>query len=442
MRLIRATLCLIVFWQLTACEDVLLGTRDGQPPQRIDAGRVEADAGGEIDAGEEADAGSALDAAEKDAGSDDSGTIDGGVAPMPCAFETLGPEDRSRIVIAGFGFTAMPNVDGTEIGALQFGLSGTLVDLMSRADVGTRPLRVEFVPSGEIAMVLGEDMQLVSVRVASDGTLTVIDRVQLPMAGASDLRLINNGRTAITVGTDVAELSGLSTVDIACDGTLQVDQAAFFNIRLADSIAFLPGEQRAVLLGGQTAFEPFDNNDVRLLDRSNGRFSEVAPFDLWGDFVSTGRIALSPDGRTLIMPNGSAFSNEGAQAIVAEIDQNMVVERTRIMNLEDASEAIFSPDGQTALITLFQPGHVVIATDGANGWQERSRIRGVGLADQMALLSRGPHSGTVFLPSVDPNGGPNIARIRINGPGMVSDLGQTELGSGSENIPGAIAIQP
>jgi hypothetical protein len=60
----------------------------------------------------------------------------------------------------------------------------------------------------------------------------------------------------------------------------------------------------------------------------------------------------------------------------------------------------------------------------------------------MAVVRSGALAGRVLLPSVDPNGGPNVAQLQITGPGAVRDLGQVELGPGSEVIPGAIAVRP
>jgi hypothetical protein len=64
-------------------------------------------------------------------------------------------------------------------------------------------------------------------------------------------------------------------------------------------------------------------------------------------------------------------------------------------------------------------------------------VRGIGLAEQMVQVERGALTGLVLAPSVDPNGGPNVARVRIEGPGSARSLGQTELGNGQRGHPGA-----
>ena len=58
------------------------------------------------------------------------------------------------------------------------------------------------------------------------------------------------------------------------------------------------------------------------------------------------------------------------------------------------------------------------------------------------MVARGALSGRVYVPSVDPNGGPNVAVVEFGLPGVVTDLGQVELGNGNEQIPGPIAVTP
>ncbi|MCC7380214.1 MAG: hypothetical protein IT384_00180 [Deltaproteobacteria bacterium] len=395
------------------------------------------------DAGPELDAGT--DGGVIDSGGSDATAADAIVAPdaQPCGFDQPAAADRDRVVLIGQPFGAVTGMRGTEIRSLTLETNGTLQNNGIRLDVGERAARIEFVPSGEIALVLGEDGELVSVRVNSAQQLQILARTTLPSAGFGDLRILSNGTTAFAIGSNSIATGGVSTVYLGCDGQLTVDAASFYSLRLADSLAFLPGEQRAVILGGQAVFDPVDVYDVRLLDRAGGRLSEVQTFDLWMDFTDTIRIAVSPDGQTLLMPNGSPFSSEGGQVLVARISGNTVTEVDRLMGMDDAREVVFSPDGQTALVSLLQPGRVVVLADPGSGWQEVDRIAGIGLPEQMAMVTRGSLSGLVLVPSVDASAaGSNIALLRITGAGAVSDLGQLNLAGGNENIPGAIGLAP
>jgi len=393
----------------------------------------------EVDAGTAPDAGFAPDATAPDATSPDAGFAPDAQA---CGFDNPGPADKPRVVLIGQPFTTMPSVRGTTIRTLSLPMSGQLVDVGVRLDVGFKPERIAFVPSGEFAIVLGEDGEVASVRVTSERVLSVVDQVALPRGGYSDLHIMADGQTIFALNEDVGATSGVYTLHLDCDGRLTQDVAAFYNLRLMSSMAFAGAPDRAVVLGGQAVFAPIDNDDLRIFQRTNGRWSQTAAFDLWSDGIDASRIAVSPDGRTLIVPNGSPFSTQGGTVMVADVSPTAISGPRLLPNMDDAREAIFSPDGRTALVTLLQPGRVVVLADRGSGFVEVSRVAGIGLAEQIAMVSRGTLSGRVILPSVDSAAGPNVASLEITGPGMVRDLGQVNLGMTSEDIPGAVAVTP
>lgn len=352
--------------------------------------------------------------------------------------------DETRLVLSGHSTEGIGGVETVHfLRSASLDVEDGLTDIGEQLDLTFLPVRIEMVPSGAFALVLGEQGQLASVRVGSDGALSLAHEVALSFFGMKDLRISSDGSEAFAVGADVTEeTSGISVVKIGCEGELDIVEEAFFGLRLSHSLAFLPGEERAVLFGGQAAFEPIDNDDVRLLARAGEGFEQIASFDLYGDFVDLLRIAVSPDGSQLVIPNGSPFSAESHMALVATIEGDAIVESHRVAELEDAREALFSPDGETALVTLFSRNRVIVLADEGNGLEAVAEVTGVGLAEQMALISRGALSGTVLVTSVDATGGSNIARLQITAPGVVEDRGQLSLPEGLEYIPRAIAVQP
>lgn len=453
----KASLLLLI---LCACEgtpldrDFVPSTQDGGV-QGLDRGfsfdgAAPIDGGGDLDLGLEVDGGSSPDAAPPDLGVDagsndggpnDTGPVDTGL--VPCGFDQPGPADKARVIVLGHPFGAQSGMPGTDIRTLNLAIDGTITDDGTRIDLGFRVARLEMVPSGELLLALGEDGELASLRVNSASNLNVLDQIQLPAAGYGDLRIAEDGQTVIVAGENVDQTSGLSTVYLACDGRLIAAPNEFFNLRLSSSFVMIPGTSQVVLLGGQTVFAPIDPDDLRVLSRTPGQgFTSLATFDIWMDFIDALRIGATPDGRIIIVPNGSPFSNEGSQASVLQLNGNNLSELERLTGLDDAREVIFSPDGTTALISLLSPGHLAVITDPGTGWAEVDRLRGIGLAEQMAMVARGSLSGRVYVPSVDANGGPNLATVAFGMPGVVSNLGQLELGSGNEEIPGPIAITP
>lgn len=452
---------------LSACDEVIFQVPSGDASIARDTGVTRLDLGF-TDASEPSDVGPTPDAGFPDGGfpdaqvgvdaegpdafvpdqgAPDAGSVDTG----PCAFETLGPADRDRVIVVGHNQTV------TDIRSLTLTAAGTIVDNGTRLNIQERFGRAEFTPSGELLLVLTEDGTLMSVAVNGAASLMIIDQVSLPGASYGDLRLSETGREAWIVGFNSntgADKAGLATVAVGCDGELTVDEGVFREYPLSQSMAVLPGDQRAVYLGGGVDFfQPMDPNETRILQRSGRGWTETAGFNLFdGDSVDALRVALSPDGRTLVIPNGSAFSSFGSTITIVDVDfqtNTLAVANTLTVDpaqpdraLDDAREAIFSPDGETALVTQFSRNRVQVLSKPGATWQISQTVTGIGLAEQMAMVKRGSLSGRTYLPSIDTDGPLNIAVLQVTGAGQVQNLGQFDLGDGSPNAPTGIAITP
>lgn len=403
---------------------------------------VGADGGMQPDPGADA---SSPDPDQSDVGHADAGT-DPDPDPDPRADAGVPDEPGPRTVLIGHTFSEDPETPLTELRTLRLDVDGTLEDVGTRLDIGTPPSRIAFHPSGAFAFVLTTDQTgadfCVSVGVESPDDIWVIGSVELPSADWMDLRWSPDGATAFAVGHNSTEDGGVAVLEVD-DGHPIFRGDAFLPMRLSSSIALIPHDPvRALLLGGQAVFDPVDVDDIRLLEWVGDGWLEIDAFDIYGDFVNADRIAVSPDGTEALIPNNSVISDEGAQVAVLAIDGDEVSEIARLTDMPDAREALYAPDGRTALITLAEPGRVVVLTDEGGTLTEVERIGGIGLASQIAMVEEGPLSGWLLLPSVDSDGGGNVAVMRIDGPGQVTDLGQTELGRGPTNIPTSIGLQP
>lgn len=452
-----ARLLFVAALSLTACDELESLTepdemgparagRDAEPPI---ADRDVAAPGAPLDAGPRADAsppqadaapGPDLDSGGEpplpDAEAPDAAPVDPGCA--------LGPDpdpDLPRVLLVGHPFGAVPGEDGTEISAWAVEPDGDLTP-GARIDVGFRPERIAFVPSGRFALVLGEDGTLGILAVDDAEEVTLIDAVGLPGAGAADLVVDPDGLYAHAVFADVDEDSGVYTVGIGCDGALK-PEPPHFSLRLSDSFALVPdAPDRAVLLGGQAVFEPLDDFDLRVLERGPQGWEQVGQADLWGDFVDSAGIGIAGDGRTVLIPNGSPFSEEGGQLMVAKIEGDTLIEVTRLGGLGDLRQVRFAPDGETALVSRLEDGIVSVVTNTEDGWQVVDDIGGVGLAEHLAIVQRGAHAGLVFAPSVSPADGPQLVTLQVEAPGVVRHVRTMLLGEGSPQIPGPAAVAP
>lgn len=431
----------------------------GLPVDHTDAGDANAlevgpsaDSGGAKDAAAaesdsaEPDAAASLDAvATNDAGAADAGQVDaqstGADAAGACSMQAMadpGAPDRDRVVLLGHGFGAVAGTKISDVRTMLLSTQGQLADVGVRLDVGVRPARLAFVPSGAYALVLGEKGGVVALRVKGPESLTKLGQVQLPSADYGDLVMDEGGSVAWVVGRNSTPDAGLSRVNVGCDGGLTHDAGAFFSLRLAESFALLPGGKQGLILGGQAVFEPKDPNDTRLLQRSGAGWKQVAAFDLWADFLEAEKIAIAPDGKSALMPNGAIYSDEGGQVMVLSIDGAKVTESARHKNLPGAQSVLIDPAGHTALVTLVDADAIAVMQPEGGSWKVTGKVSKVGLATHLAGVWRGEMKGMVLAPAVGAQ--PQVQLLRIEGPGAVTVLATVSLGSGSVNIPGPVAV--
>ncbi len=394
------------------------------------------DSGGVVDAAPTrdaaADAGSGPDAEPPDMGGED-----------PCGFGPTGSPDEDRVVLIGHPFGDEEGGRGHDIRSMVLRADGTLVDVGARLGLGSRAERIAFTPSGRFAIVVGEDGVITLVEVVAPDDLQIRDVAAVDPQGTADLVMHPDGHTAWLLRADVNEAnSGVFTITLGCDGTLNV-APDHFGLRLTEAMALFPGDpDQALLLGGQAVFTPIDDFDVRLLTREGHGWRQVGSFDIFQDFVQASGIAVSPDKRTAAIPNASPFSEEGHQLVILDLSPDGVVERHRILNLEDAVMTRFSPDGQTLLLLRPEPGRITLLAADAGGRFAVVDELAPGLATDFALVSRGEGTGLLVVPSVHPAEGSRVQVYRLEGPGQAQWVDAVALPEGFDQIPGAIGIRP
>lgn len=362
-----------------------------------------------------------------------------GVPLDPCGREALGP-DAPRTVLIGHRFGEALGEAATEVRSLVLREDGALVDVGARLDVGDQPAQIAVSPYGRLALVAGEEGSITAVDIEDPADLRILDVAAVPRAGISDLVFDPGGQTAFLLRSDVdAEESGIYTLHVACDGTITVDPV-HFGLRLAKTLTLLPDDpDRAVLLGGQTAFDPIDDDDVRLLERDGDGWRQIGAFDIYGDVVDAAGIAVSAAGEILV-PNSLSFSDEAGQVAVLALEGDAIVERGRILDLPEAHLARMAPDGRTALLLRPAVDRVTVLS-AAEGWGAVDDLR-LGIASDFAMLRRGAAAGVALIPTVLAEGGARVTALRVTGPGAVEEVDFAELGAGNLNIPGPIGVRP
>lgn len=380
------------------------------------------------------------------------GAVDAG-PPAACAFATPAPADADRDVLVSHPFGAEAGTPGHDVRRMRLDAAGNLVDTGARLDVGVKAERIVFVPSGAFAVVLSEESELVSVRM-DDGAMHVVDTITLPEAAATDVRLGPDGQTFFVHGYSVPGAVGVWRVEIACDGTLHASDGPVYPLRLLSQFALVPtggaplaGGGHAVVIGGEVscaggACEPNDARDVRVLGAPwETPVAEVSAQDLLSDSVGPGRMDISPDGHWAAFGNDSLISELAGDVTVLDLSGETPSVAGVFPGFPAASTVRFAPDGETLLIMQYEAGRVATLAHAGGSWSPGPVLTGVGLADQIALVTRGQARGRALVPSVDPSGPPNITVLTVDDVGVRS-LGALPLGSGATNIPKAIAIVP
>ncbi len=365
--------------------------------------------------------------------------------PVQCGFNNPGDPEKERLVLFGHTFTETPGVNGTEISSHILSSTGELISTGRRFDVGIRPDRILFVPSGELALVLSENGMLSSVWVETPERLWVIDTVQLPSAIYHSMYLRQESSSITIVGSNSTLDSGVSEVILGCEGEnygrLTVVPSAFFPLRLSSSLGFLPGKQNALLVGGEAIFEPVDTMDVRLIAFQEGRWVETGAFDIFGSTPTSEQLGMSPEGDLAILTNSSAFSDDANQVSIVSIGNGTVTETVRLTGLGDSREAHFSSDGSFALLTLGLANRVRILTRNNDIMEIHPTEILAGLAGQLAWLRRGSLNNTVLIPYLDPNTGTALLTLRITSPDQFEET-RLMFPEGNEHIIESIAITP
>ena len=294
-----------------------------------------------------------------------------------------------------------------------FGMNnGVITATGDRIDMGFVIGRIEFVPSGGIAIVLGEDGEVATVDVTLDA-LTVLDRTireprfddppttenTLPGAGYGDLTITKNveaeGVVVYATGSNPVVTAGVAKLLIACDGQITIDVDAHYGLRLAYSMALLPSG-RGLLFGGDVSgFAPHDTHDVRVLDLGTTT-TEFGGFDVLSGFLGATRIAAFSDGTFALVPNFSIAESAFSPGIVqlAISPSGAVSALPAVLNggpLQSPAEAVIAPDNTVAAVSDWKADAVhIIDVVGGDAPRIVNTLNGIGLAEQMALIKAGP----------------------------------------------------
>lgn len=377
-------------------------------------------------------------------GDDGASTTDGGAdgangdAAQSCN-RTLAAEDRVRYAVIARPYDSNGSA-ASMYEVLSLSATGTLAQLSppklfslgGRSSFGT----VEFTPDGTIGIVAFADNGKLGVfSLADDGTPTVIQSAFESAAYADKVVVDPSGDFAYVVDGNTRDNGGgIYAVTIGCDGTL-ADRGLLAPARSPAGLA-LRGDRVVIaardLLDRQTLGDEVHLADLR------GTPMRIAGGDAFGDddtVMST--MALSADGNTAFVGDGN-FAGVNRIGIATLTDTSVTFANT-VVDISDPGGIAASPFGDVALVTAAQ-GNAIFKLDKANGTWRKTTVATTGtpqIPADVAQLLRGQLRGHVWVVE-----NVSIRHLRFTQAGAVEDLGSLSFGSGLQNIPGAIGIQP
>jgi len=278
-----------------------------------------------------------------------------------------------------------------------------------------------------------EDGTLGVFRVATDGTITVVD------AGfgedalyASDIVWdLANERIWVVDENWRNNGGGLYTVDVDCStGALS---APTLQIPSKRARALLPlGDELAVVVAVDVA-DSEEGNDVHIVDLGSG--SAVASASVLDDEAIVSRAAII-GGQWILFGDNAGFGSVPNRIGVARWDGTTLSSVQTLTPFEDPYAIVASPwDNAAIAVSGFGDQIVPLRLDGAS-WSLGTPFAAP-LPGAAVVLETGPLQGHVY---VAENTG--IHHLRFDESGRVMDLGSASFGTDVTDVVGTIGVQP
>ncbi len=369
----------------------------------------------------------------------DSHAVDGATGDAGCG-RVAAPVDRVRRVVISHPYDAASD-EANAWEVLDLSTAGVLTRpnrtfTMGRATDGV----MAFTPDGEIGVVAQEDGSLGVVQLASDGTPTVIAAAFTGSFYATGVAMAPSGdRVYVLDGNTRDNGGGIYAVDIACDGSV-TDAGLVAAAKLPGGLAFVPGSDRAVVAASD--FLTSTAGDSAHLVTLGATPTWIGGANAFGDAMAIiGGTTLTADAGHFLIGDNSQFSGIPNRVAVVSVSADAVAAVTVIANVGDPEAIVASPFGDVALVSDGFGNAFHVLDVGGAGWELRGDVTYVGAAPQLPAgaveITAGMLAGTAL---VAENLGVRIATFGRDG--SVTDHGAFALGSGTENITGAIGVTP
>jgi DNA-binding beta-propeller fold protein YncE len=351
-----------------------------------------------------------------------------------------GPENGPRRVVVSHPYDAAASPSAA-FGLFDLDADGNLAATATRFDLErTISGEIVFTPDGALGFVATENGAVGAFRFDAENVTVVHPAFQGPFY-AAHVAMDPSGAQLYVLDDEWANIGGgIYSLAIGCDGTLS-DAKLLVSAKLPSALAFLaPGSTRALVTAQEVATAP-TGSDVVLLDLSGPTIEAGATAFADGDAIVSAA-AVTHDGKYALVADNNSFGTQPNRIAVLEISSTGLALVQTLSPLEDPYDVAISPHDHTALVSSgFGDALIVLKSGATTPFEIQGPLAYAGAAPQlpgnMAEVRRGALAGHVLVAEV---GG--IRQVQLAPGGSVTDLGLLALPSGTENMIGAIGVQP
>jgi hypothetical protein len=357
-----------------------------------------------------------------------------------------GPADGPRKVVVGHPYDA--NSAASKVWeVLNLDATGTLSPTGTTFEMGRAFWgEVAFTPDGKVGIAVHDDGTLGVFRFEDDGTPTVVHASFKGAFYAGSLVMDPSGESAWVLDENWRENGGgLYRISIGCDGTL-TDLGLAAPSKLARGMVRLGQTPNHAVLASTDVLTSKTGDNAHLLDLGG-----AAPALLGGapafpdDEAIVSAIARTHDDHFVLIGDNSEFASVPNRVAVVAVSGNAVTATQVLTPIEDPVSIVTSPfDNAALVISGYGNAFFALGYDAGNAnapFTVKGELTYVGKKPQLpangVLIERGALRGRVY---VAENSG--VRQVRFEQNGSITDLGLFSLGTGIENIPGAIGVTP
>jgi len=372
------------------------------------------------------------------------GTAGGSGGTAGNCTRTPGPADAKRKLVVSHPYDAAQQKSSL-YEVLELDAKGVLAKTgktfqLGRATTG----EIVFTPDGELGFVPTEDGKIGVFRFEANGDVSVLDAGFSGGFYAARLVMDGSGDWLYVLDDEWRDVGGgVYRLRVGCDDQL-TDETLLAPAKLPARLWLSeksPGQ--ALLAASDVLSSQADQNVHRLsLGPPPVVMKSAVVFGVEPPIV--GGFGVTYDESFAFIGDGSGFSSVPNRVAAVDVASGALEGVQELADIEDPADIETSPFDRTALVSSgFGNALLVLSFDAGNASAPYSAkaLAYQGAKPQlpvdMVQLRRGSLQGRVLVSEV-----PGVRQVAFSAGKPPMDLGVFDLGGGTENVPGAIGVQP